>query len=58
MVAYLISDRKFRRRNCDEIVEIVIDDRRAFEAAYVILEFECRGVMPLTIKMGFERKSH
>ena len=58
MVAYLISGRKFRRRNGDEIVEIVIDDRRALEAAYVILEFECRSVMPLTIKMGFERMSH
>lgn len=53
MVANRFSTRELRRCNCDEIVEIVIDDGRATEAGRVILKFQRRGVVPLAIKWAW-----
>ncbi|GAA4187269.1 hypothetical protein GCM10023069_72330 [Shinella granuli] len=55
MVADRLSGRKLRRCHSDEIVEIVIDDGCALETGRIVLEFQRRCVVPLTIKMGLER---
>lgn len=52
MVSNRFSGREFHRRHAgNEIIEIVVDDRRALEAGRIVLQFERRGVVPLTVKM-------
>ncbi|WP_037093050.1 hypothetical protein [Rhizobium leguminosarum] len=54
MVADSLCGRKLRQCHSDEIVEIVVDDRRALKACRAILEFKRAGGMPLAVKNGFE----
>src|SRR5690606_35620616 len=58
MITDRSSSRKLSRCHGDEIIEIIIDDGHALEAGSVVLDFQCRGVMPGAIKMGLKRHAH